>query len=91
MTRTALPRETGREGVMRSVTDAMPEKFANVLIAHTDTRSGEPTVEEAQHEGAGLWCLVRTSQEDGIYLTEQVTHWRPLPTPPAERNGGEKK
>jgi hypothetical protein len=66
------------------VEEKLPQRFGNVFVAHTETSSNTPAVEEAQLIADDpKWCLVRTGPcDDAIYLDQQVTHWQPLPMPP---------
>jgi hypothetical protein len=68
------------------VEEKLPQRFGNVFVAHTETSSNTPAVEEAQLIADDpKWCLVRTGLcDDAIYLDQQVTHWQPLPMPPTE-------
>lgn len=69
----ALPEEDG----WISVKDRMPEEFTSVIV-HVPGENQWSTVREAYFARGG-WCT-----RIGIFSTDDVTHWMPLPEPPKE-------
>ena len=59
------------------VTERLPDMFKHVLV-NIPGMTPHPTVQEAFLEKNGMWY------SNGFrYLAEEITHWMPLPPPPA--------